>query len=290
MSDDTQKTFVNRHGHRVTGSLEGPPPLATTQPKASKPPKVSKVKKTRNKKSFKKIATPIVLVTICLFLVPLAGGELIRARYITSTETGKNQLIEFAASTAVSKQRKQTTLTELSAAAGRVEKIRDDVCDGGFTDNLAMIYPRAQEAYQGCISLKGKIVQIAAALRDMESQVRYLQALAPIIEPVAKNNDDGFAIISAQHENWRALNESLTRLSPAASQRASHEKLKAQSKAIFEAWSLLNTANNSQDGAAFVDAEKKLGETYEAFRAISADLSKVMNDTQTKLTTAYKTL
>jgi len=287
--------FVNRHGHKVsTDDAEfqippAPAPVEAMQPeKPSTKPK--KVKKVRNKKPLKKLSLIFLVVLLALALIPVLGGELVRARYLSSRDNARAQLIEFATGTAVSQQKKQVKVSQLAEAAEYVEKIRDDACDGGFTDNLAMAYPRAKAAYEQCIALRQKVVAIATNLRDMESQVRYLEALTPVVDPVAKETTDGFAIISAQHENWRALDEALGKLSPAASQRTAHDKLRSQSKAIVDAWSALNTANNNQDAKAFADAEKKLGEAYEAFRVSGAELEGVMSETQTKLTASYKAL
>lgn len=300
MNDQEEKFFVNRHGKRVSsdGAVFDEPPVAEkiaepTRPPVAQPvsvPKPKKIQKVRNKKPIKKLMLTLLAALLILLLVPIAGGELVRARYLSSREGARTQLVEYANQTVVPQQKKQVKLAQLSGAADQVEKIRDDACDGGFTDNLAMIYPGAKEAYEQCIAFKQKVATVAVNLRDMENQVRYLEALAPVIEPVAKDTSEGFAIISAQHENWRTLDEALGKLSPSASQRAAHDKLKSQSKAIVDAWSALNTANNNQNAAAFADAEKKLGEAYEALRSSSAVFAGIMNETQTKLTASYKAL
>jgi len=293
MSDKQDEVFVNRHGHKVAldgAAFEAPPVSEPVPPEQQMRTKPKKVRKVRNKKPTKKLVLILLFVLIGLLLVPVAGGELVRARYLSSRDAARTQLVDYATKTVVPEQKKQVKLAQLSEAADRVEKIRDDACDGGFTDNLALMYPRAKTAFDECIALKLKVAAIAAHLRDLESQVRYLDTLAPVIDPVAKDTAEGFAIISAQHENWRALDEALGKLSPAASQRAAHDTLKAQSKAIVNAWSALNTANNNQDGNAFKDAEKKLGEAYEAFRTSGAELEGVMSETQTKLTVSYRAL
>lgn len=294
MSDDKDNVFINRHGKKMT--LDGTPvdlpvidePVASLPSQTTIKPK--KVKKVRNKKPIKKVLAIILIFLGVLVLIPVVTGELVRARYAASHDGARKELLEFAAETVVPQQKKQMKLVQLSEAANKVEQIRDDACEGGLLDNMATLYPRAKAAHGQCIALKQKIAAIALGLRDMENQVRYLEALAPALEPVAKGTTEEFAIISAQHENWRALTEALAKLSPAASQRAAHEQLKLQSQAIVDAWSALNTANNSQDAAAFAAAEKKLGEAYEAFRSSSSALAKVMNDTQTNLTASYKTL
>lgn len=285
--------FVNRHGHKVSvddAVVEASPVSESTLPEQPAAVKPQKVKTVRNKKPAKKIILIFFALLLGFLLVPVIGGELVRARYISSRDGARAQLIEYATKTVVPQQKKQVTPSQLADAADRVEKIRDDACDGGFTDNLASIYPRAKVAFNECIVLKRKIDAIAVNLRDMESQVRYLDALTPVVDPVSRGTAEEFAIISAQHENWRAVDGALAKLSPAASQRATHEQLKLQSKVIVDAWSALNTANNNQDAAAFAEAEKKLGAAYEAFRTSSAVLSKILNDTQTALTTNYKAL
>lgn len=293
MSDEQEKTFVNRHGHKISAggaALEVPPEPTSSPISEPKPVKPKKVRKVRNRKPLKKRMLISSVIFLGFLVLPLVGGELVRARYLSSRDGARAQLIEFATKTVVPQQQKPMKLAQLTDVANRVEMIRDDACDGGFTDNLATIYPRAKEAYSQCIAFKQKIAAIVANLRDMESQVRYLDALAPVIEPVAKDTSEGFAVISAQHDNLRTLDEALGKLSPSASQRAAHDKLKSQSKAIVNAWSELNTANNNQDAAAFAAAEKKLGEAYEAFRSSSAVLAGIMNETQTKLSASYKTL
>lgn len=294
MSDDQDNVFVNRHGKKM--SLDGSPvelpvidePIVATKPQAVSKPK--KVKKIRNKRPVKKVVLILLIVMLILALIPVIGGELVRARYISSRDAAKAQLIEYGTRIVVPQQKKQVTLVSLGATAGQAEKIRDDACDGGLMDNLAMIYPRAREAFDQCITLKQKVAAIAASLRDMESQVRYLEALAPVVEPVSKGTTDEFAVISAQHENWRALHEAITKLSPAAPQRIAHEKLVSQGKVIADAWSALNTANNNQDATAFADAEKQLGEAYEVFRSSSSSLANILNTTQANLSTNYEAL
>lgn len=295
MSDKQDEIFVNRHGHKVSvdgADFEAPPipePIVLGQPeKASVKPK--KVREARTKRPGKKLALVLVAILVGLLLIPIASGEIVRARYASSRDDARVQLTEYATKTVISQQKKPMKLAQLSGAADRVEKIRDDSCDGGFTDNIAMIYPRAKTAFDQCIGLKLKIAAVAAHLRDLESQVRYLDTLTPVIDPVAKDTTEGFAIISAQHENWRALNEALGKLSPAASQRAAHDQLKTHSQAIVDAWSALNTANNNQDAKAFAAAEKKLVESYETFRSSSAALTGIMHETQSKLTASYKAL
>jgi hypothetical protein len=295
MSDKKDDVFVNRYGHEVSvdGSDFVPPPKPEPgTPRQSVQPlkKPAKIRKVRNKKSAKKLMLILLVVLLGLVLIPVLGGELVRARYVSSRDGAHARLAEFATKTVVPQQKKQMKLSQLSASADRVEKIRDDACDGGFTDNLAMMYPRAKLAFDECIALKLRIATIAAHLRDMESQVRYLDALTPIITPVAKDTTEGFAIISAQHENWRTLNEALGKLSPAASQRTAHDQLLVHSKTIVDAWSKLNSANNSQDGKAFTEAEKKLSESYEVFRSSSATFTGIMYETQSKLSASYKAL
>lgn len=295
LMSDEEKAFVNRHGHKVSvgdADFEAPPVShpAGGEQLTKEQAKPEKVRKVSNKKLPKQLVLFTVVILIGLLLVPVLSGEIVRARYASSQDGARTQLIEFATKTVVPQQKQQMKIAQLSETADRVEKIRDDACDGGFTDNLAMIYPRAKTAFDECIGFKLKVAAAASSLRELESQVRYLDALAPVIESVAKETSEGFAIISAQHENWRTLDEALGRLSPAASQRAAHDKLKLQSNAIVDAWSALNTANNNQDSSGFTSAEKKLTEAYEAFRTSSTALSDIMNETQTKLTAAYKAL
>lgn len=288
-----EETFINRHGKKVSldgTQLEVPPVSEPSRVQHQVTTKSPKIKKVRKRRSVKKVFRVFAILLLALLLIPVIGGEIVRARYISSRDSAKAQLVEYATKTIAPQQKNQVTTNQLADAAERVEKIRDDACDGGFTDNLASIYPRAKVAFDDCIILKRKVDAIAVSLRDMESQVRYLDALTPVIDPVSKGTTDEFAVISAQHENWRALDDALVKLSPAASQRAAHEQLKLQSKVIVGAWSALNSANNNQDAAAFADAEKKLGEAYETFRSSSSILFKILNDTQTKLTTNYKAL
>lgn len=297
LMNDEDKYFVNRHGKKMSldgAALETPPPeekFVPPTPQAEKPTeKPKKIRKKRNKKPMKKILLIFLVILLGLLLVPLVGGELVRARYISSRDGAKAQLVEYATKTVVPQQKKRVTLAQLSEAAKKVETIRDDACDGGLTDNLAMMYPRAKTAFDECIGFKLKIALLAVNLREMESQVRYLQSLAPALSTATKPTTDEYAVISAQLANWQTLNEELGKLSPAATQRATHDQLKLQTKAIVDAWSALNTANDNQDAEAFADAEKKLGEAYEAFRTSSSDLSALFNTTQTNITTSYKAL
>ena len=290
MSDETPKTFVNRHGHKMGGAIEAPPvtePFHPATPDTTKPPKVKKV---RAKKRSKKALVITALVVLAVLLIPVVGGELVRARYLTTRDNARKQLVEYATKTVLPQQKKQMTVAQLSDATSRIDAIRDHACDGGFNDNLASLYPRAKEAYDQCIAFKHKVAVLASGLHDLESQVRYLQSLSPLLTPIAKGSDEGFAIISAQHENWRAFDESLAKLSPAASQRAAHDAMKTQSKAIVEAWSTLNTANNNQEAAKFSEAEKKLSDGYEAFRSASSSLSAIMKQTQAEIAASYKGL
>lgn len=296
---DQEEFFVNRHGKKVSGDgavlEETPSPekvVTPTRPPVVEPivTKPKKIKKVRGKKQTKKITLILFAVLVALALTPLLGGEAVRARYLASSDGAKNELFDYATKTIVPQQKKQVSLKQLSEAATRVEQIRDNACDGGFTDNLALLYPRAKEAFDKCIGQKQKIAAVAANLRDLESQVRYLDSLAPILDPIAKPAGEEFAIISAQHDNWKAFHEALGKLSPSASQRTAHDDLKAKTKVIVDTWSALNSANNAQDAAAFSDAEKKLSENYEAFRAASAALAAIQNETQTRLTVSFSAL
>lgn len=297
MNNDQEPFFVNRHGKKVTqdgATLETPPseekfiaPAAQVEKPTEKP---KKIRKKRNKKPVKKTLLILSVILLGLLLIPVVGGELVRARYVSSRDGAKAELVEYATKTVIPQQKKRVTLAQLNDAGTKVEKIRDDACDGGLTDNLAMIYPRARTAFDECITLKQKVAAVAVNLRDIESQARYLEALAPALSTATKPTTDEFAVISAQLTNWQILNEELAKLSPAATQRAAHDQLKLQTKAIVDGWSALNTANNNQDAAAFADAEKKLGEAYEAFRTSSNSLADILNDAQTKLTGSYKAL
>ena len=294
MIDDQDEVFVNRHGKKMSldsTTLETPPmeeKLAVPTTALVKKPQ--KVRGTRNKKPVKKMLFILIIILVSLLLIPVIGGELVRARYVSSREGARAKLIEYATKTVVPQQKKRVTLAQLSEAATKVETIRDDACDGGLTDNLATIYPRAKTALDDCIVVKQKIAAIAVNLRDLESQVRYLESLVPALSTATKSIADEFAVISAQLTNWQTLNEELSKLSPAATQRATHDQLKLQTKAIVDAWSALNTANNNQNASAFAEAEKKLSESYEAFRTSSSALSTLFNTTQTNITTSYKAL
>lgn len=290
MSDDSGKTFVNRHGHKMGGSLETTPTAEPFRPLTPEVSKSVKVKKARVKRRSKKPLVVIAIIAVMLLLIPVVGGELVRARYLTTRDNARKQLVEYATKTIAPQQKKQMKLAQLSEASRRVDGIRDDACDGGFNDNLASLYPRAKEAYEQCIAFKHEIDVMSSGLHDLESQVRYLESLAPVLTPIAKGDNDSFAIISAQHENWKAFDEALGKLSPAASQREAHEQLKTQSKAIVAAWSALNTANNDEDAAGFTAAEKKLSDGYEAFRASSASLSTIMSKTERAVAESYKGL
>lgn len=293
MNDDKEPVFVNRHGKKMSqdgATLEVPPVNETPfiPPPQAKPPK--KVRVRRRSRFTRKKLMVVGLVILGLLLLPVIGGELVRARYISSREGARAELVSFVNKTVIPQQKKQVTLTGLGEAAAKVESIRDNSCAGGFLDNLADLYPRATEAFRDCVTAKQKIAAVAVGLRDMESQVRYLESLSPALSTVTKISTDDFAVISAQLANWQILNEELGKLSPAATQKTAHDQLKVQTKAIVDAWSALSTANDNQDAAGFAAAEKKLGEAYEAFRTSGSVLTTVLSNAQTSITNSYKAL
>ncbi len=290
MNDDKNPVFINRHGKKMSignAQLEAAP-VVTKPVKSTPEPALDRVRKLKGGRRSKKKLVILAVVLLGLLLIPVVGGEIVRARYISSRDGAKAQLTKFASDTVVPAQKKKVTAAVLADTATRVEKIRDDACAGGLADNLATLYPRAKTALRDCITFKQKVAAIATSLRDIESQARYLESLAPVLTPVSTTAIDEFAVIASQLSNWQAFHEALEKLSPAASQRAVHEQLKMQTKTIVDTWSALNTANNNQDGAAFTAAEKKLSESYEAFRTSGESLAAVLHDSQTKLTAAYQ--
>lgn len=292
MSSEKETEFVNRHGKKV--SVDGAElvevPRAAAPTEVVRPQKVEKTQKPRRKRSRRKLLLVLILVVAGLLIAPVLAGEAVAARYTSSYKTAKSELVNFATGTIVPQQKNQMTLAQVTQAMEKVEQIRDGVCEGGLTDNIANLYPRANTALQECISFKQKVAAVASGLRGIESQVRYLESLEPVLEPVSKGTTDEFAVISAQLENWKMLGETLAKLSPAASQRASHDQLKAQASTIADGWSALNTANSNQDATAFADAEKKLSTSYEALRSSRTALVKTLLDAQARLTTNYKQL
>lgn len=292
MSSEKETEFVNRHGKKVSLDsaelVEVPRSAAPIQ--VARPQKAEKVQKPRRKRSRKKILLVLVLIVVGLLIAPILAGEAVASRYTSSHRAAKTELVNFATGTMVPQQKNQMTLAQVTQVMEKVEQIRDGVCEGGLTDNIANLYPRANKALQECITFKQKVAAVASSLRDIESQVRYLESLESVLEPVSKGTTDEFAVISAQLENWKMVGETLAKLSPAASQRASHDQLKAQANTIADGWSSLNTANSNQDAAAFADAEKKLSTSYEALRSSRTALAKTLLDTQAKLTTSYKQL
>ncbi len=278
-----EEKFTNRHGHTVSSFKEALDILPEPEYRAApKPPKRRK-RRTFRLSRVQKLA--LVGVLIVVVAVPVVVGEYVRGAYAQDVEAAKSSLAKL-----LSQQTDSTTGQTLKGVDTELATIRDNLCPGGFLDNLAKLYPRAQQAYDECAAYRSSIAALESLVSSAAEQMIYLEQLQPLLDGVSQPLEDQFAVLSAQQENWQDFVDGLGRLSVPAAFKAAHDGLATQASAVHDQWIALAQASNSEDSIAFREARTKLTEGFAALRAQSAQFSAAVSDTQTVITEAISSL
>ena len=302
-TDDKPAFFVSRRGRKVgmhevdLGGIDidsEAPEDKATQP--AEPPKRSKVPKSsksvqREKRTWTKKKTIVLAVVLALLALPLVAAELVTAEYKRGVSSAKRDLASLVSSTVLPAQKKTTvSADQIRTIANKVNDTVGHMCRGGFLDNAASLYPRANVALRDCKATQSRYASLATNLYALELQARYLERVDALVKPVATPITDEFAVIGAQQSAWQTAADGVSKLSPPSTMKSAHDDLTKHMSAAAAAWSKLNTANNAQDAAAFQEAEKALASEYEAIRQTSLLFSAVLSDTQAKINASYSEL
>lgn len=265
---------------------------ATEKPKPRHTEKaVEQPARARTRVWTRKKATILLTVVAALIAAPVVAAELVAIQYREGVDSAKRELDSTVQSEVLPMQKQPTVPADkLRAVAGRVDEIAARMCRGGMLDNIAGLYPRAKTAHDDCKAAQRNYTALAKSLFDLESQARYLERLEGLLRPVTTPITDEYAVISAQQTSWRTAADGIKKLSPPVTMASAHTELNARTSAIADAWAALATANNSQSATGFTEAEQTLSAQYEALRATSERFTEVINDTQAKVTAAYKLL
>lgn len=262
------------------------PEKAAKMPKAPKPPKAPREK---GKWTKKKVIVLAAVATI--LLIPVLFIELVTAEYGRGVAQAKKDLSTLVSSTVLPAQKKTTiSADQIRTIADKVNGTVGHMCRGGLLDNAAGLYPRAKTALQDCKTAQSHYASLATNLYALEAQARYLERVDALVKPVATPITDEFAVIGAQQTAWQTATDGISKLSPPSAMKSAHDELTTHVSAAAAAWSKLNTANNTQDGATFQEAEKALATEYEAIRETSLLFSAVLADAQAKINASYNNL
>lgn len=286
MSDDEQ--FTNRRGHTITAVQEAvstlPEPEYKTIPE--RPVKRRKRPVVRLTRMQWRVVGIVILV---LVLTPILVGEYVHATYSKNIDDAKTNVGKVFTA-AVHQQKSSVTSKSLTEIGSQLSSIRDGLCPGGFLDNLAKLYPRAQQAYADCATYRSAVTALTDQVGVASSQMLYLESLQPLLEGVSKPLEDQFAVLSAQQENWQTFVDGLNRLSVPLSISPAHTSLIEKASSVKDQWIALVQATNTENSVAFTAAKAKLAESYVAFRAQTEAFSGVISATQTSLSAAVAAL
>lgn len=286
MSDEEK--FTNRHGHTISAFKETANDLPEPDYKTATPTPV----KRRKRRSFhlSPLGWKIVVISIAVIvLVPVLVGEIARGAYSSNVSSAKNSISKLFDSV-LAQQKSGVTSKTLTDTESQLASIRDGLCPGGFLDNIAKLYPRAQKAYDDCAAYKSSVATLTDLVGSAADQMTYLEQLQPLLSVVSKPLEDQFAVLSSQQENWQSFVDGLKQLSVPAAFSSAHAGLVTQASAIRDQWIALVQATNNYDSAAFRAAEAKLTESSTAFRAQTTGFSEAVATTQTSITSAVTTL
>lgn len=283
-----EEKFTNRHGHTITALQEAvstlPEPEYNTMP--VKPIKRRKRPVVRLSGLQWRIVGVAVLV---LILTPVLVGEYVRAAYGKNIDDAKASVSRVFATT-LNQQKSATTSKSLTDIGNQLSTIRDGLCPGGFLDNLAKLYPRAQAAYTDCAAYRSSVTALVDQLSLASSQLLYLESLQPLLEGVSKPLEDQFAVLSAQQENWQTFVDGMNRLSVPLNLSPAHSSLLKEAINVRDQWIALVQASNTQNSAEFSAARTKLTESFTAFRAQTTTFSNVIGTSQANLSKAVAAL
>lgn len=282
-----EEKFTNRHGHTVAAVKEA----VSTLPE---PEHVANPKPIRRRKKrvfrFRRIHVYILLILAAIIiLVPVAVGEYVKGAYDSNVSDAKHKVAQLFYSVTLA-QKNQTTSKTLAFAASQLDTIRDNLCPGGFLDNLAKLYPRAQEAYDNCATYRASVSALDDLVSNASEQMAYLEQLQPLLQAVSKPLEDQFAVLTSQQENWQTFVNGLKQLSVPISFNSAHANLLKQASAVQEQWIALVQASNTYDSGAFREARTKLTGSYTAFQVASGEFTNVINSTQASIATSVTAL
>lgn len=285
MSDDQ---FTNRHGHTISGLQVAVDNLPEPDYKTAERPEVRR----RKRRVFRltRLQLRILLIVIAVVLLaPVVVGEYVRATYTKNIGDAKSGVSRVFATT-LNQQKSATTSKSLADIGSQLSTIRDGLCPGGFLDNLAELYPRAQAAYADCALYRSSVTVLVDQVNQASSQMAYLESLQPLLEGVLKPLEDQFAVLSAQQENWQTFVDGMNRLSVPLSLSSAHASFLKEAMNVRDQWIALVQATNTQNSAEFSAARTKLTESFTAFRAQTTTFSNVISTSQTNLSKAVAAL
>lgn len=285
---DDEEKFTNRHGHTISALQEAVNNLPEPEHKLNVP--VQPMRRKRRKFHLSSLQKRVLIIIVAVILiVPFLVGEYVRGAYAGDVNSARGSISKLFAAT-LTQQKNPVTSKSLTDIDNQLSAIRDGLCPGEFLDNLAKLYPRAQQAYDDCAAYRSNVAALESQISGAAAQMAYLEQLQPLLTGVSKPLEDQFAVLSAQQENWQSFVDGLNRLSVPVTFTAAHGELVTQASAVRDQWIALVQASNVQDSAAFRQARTKLTESFTAFHAQTVQFSSVVNDTQASITKAVAVL
>lgn len=279
--------FTNRHGHSFSEVKIAADALPEPAHK-TEPPKPAHRKRRHFRLTTVHIRILVGILVLCT-VTPVFVGEYVRYVYETQVTSAKKD-VQAILSDVKGKQKSGLTNEILKTFDTRLLTIRDKLCPGGFLDNLAKLYHRAQTAYDTCGVYRAKVAALEADVTEAAAQLAYLTQLQTLLGGVTKPVDDQFAVLSSQQELWQTFVENVKQLSEPSSFRQAHAGLLNQSVVIRDQWIALVDASNSYDSAKFSDARAKLDAAYGIFQTQTNAFNLAVSTTQQQITSAVSSL
>ena len=288
--NDEQEVFVSRHGRRtklddadLTGmNIDDQPAV-----KATTVDEAAAVKPTKPRREMPKLARPKMprvsigkktwimsgAVVVALVLLPLAALEAVALQYNASADGLSKEVTRVGKDIALPEQKKSALADDaISKTLDALSSARDKACRGGLLDNLANVYPRSKEALKRCTTANGHVSTLINELSVLKQMHAYGKTTEAAIKPALAASDSPYAVIPDQLATWQSVEGKLKSINPPTQLSNFHASLKQVVSDIAAQWGALNNANNSQDSAAFREAEAKLGSFYESLRELSPTL------------------
>ena len=285
---DEEEKFTNRHGHTISALQAAADALPEPEHKLSVA--TQPLRRKRRKFHLSSVQKRILFIVLAVILiVPFLVGEYVRSAYTGDVSSAKSNISKLFAST-LTQQKNPVTSKSLTDVDNQLSAIRDGLCPGELLDNLAKLYPTAQQAYDGCAAYRSNVAALEGLVSSAAAQTAYLEQLQPLLTSVSKPLEDQFAVLSAQQENWQDFVDGLKRLSVPFTFNAAHAGLVKEAEAVRDQWIALVQASNAQESAAFRTARTKLTESYAAFRAQTSQFSSAVAASQISLSTSVLTL
>lgn len=305
---NSDRPYINRRGHTLEVSDDelqslqldkDQSPEVASVPAVGPQPSLSDMSRTDPKprrrglkppRLTKRRALVIVMIVALAAAILLGGGELVRARYASAGSAAVDGVGRIAAITI--NQQKQANLTsgDMNAVIDELAKLRDGLCVGGLWDNIATLYPRANQAHKSCNTTKQRVSDLVLVTQRLRGQLDYLEQIDKALKPVVTAENGQFAVISAQLESWRRVEKSLEDIQAPAELTTAHAKLIKRAGDIQAGWLKFSSATNDQDSKAFRSSQDDLNKRYQEFRSSADDIRLMIDDTQSTLTSSYQTL